>query len=749
MRDGQTRNETVLVTGCAGFLGSHLCERLIAMGRSVVGVDCFSPYYPRELKERNLAALRADSDFRFVELDLAVDPLEDALEGVEVVFHLAGQPGVRPSFGEGFADYLRHNVHGTQRLLEGVAGTDLRAFVYASSSSVYGDQVAYPVCEDAPVRPVSPYGATKVITEQLANAFWRSHGVPSVGMRYFTVYGPRQRPDMAFSRFLASSLAGEPLTVLGDGRQVREFTYVRDVVQATIAAADRGERGSVYNVGGGEAVALLEAIGLLGELLGAPLAVEHAEAAPGDPRRTDADIGRARRDLGYEPTTGLREGLTAQLDSLRARRGGGPAAVRRPAARPEGPHVLAYSHDGYGLGHMRRNLRLMTGLRRRRPDVEVTLVTGAKDADRLVHGRGIGCVPLPAVVKVANGRYVPEDPLSPIGDVLRARAELIASTVRDLRPDLLLVDRYPRGLHDELVPALDAYAELCPDAPAVLGLRDILDDPRVVREEWAAGGYTPAILETYDTVLCYGDPRVFDPAEEYGLPPEVRRRIRFTGYLADELLAGDASEVRAAHRADGGRLAVCTLGGGRDAAPIAMEFLSAMERLRPSGWSAVLITGPYMTTADRRRLAAHPAAGPVTVLPMVEDLPSYLAAADVVVSMGGYNTTCELLALGVRAVMIPRVSPRQEQLMRVERLGRRGLVSWLHPSRLSPAALADLIEQGAADAASHPVEGLERIGRRGVETAVRHIAALLPAESAQAPVQARDARRAEVAGAWG
>jgi nucleoside-diphosphate-sugar epimerase len=209
----------------------------------------------------------------------------------------------------------------TQRLLEAAAVSDLTAFVYASSSSVYGDQEIYPVREDAPVRPVSPYGATKVITEQLANAFWRSQGVPVVGMRYFTVYGPRQRPDMAFSRFLSRALSGQPLRIFGDGRQVREFTFVKDVVRASIAAAGRGERGSVYNIGGGQPVALLDVISLLEGLLGGPLALEYLNAGPGDPRRTEADVTRAARDLDYRPATTLTEGLAFQLKSLDAARG--------------------------------------------------------------------------------------------------------------------------------------------------------------------------------------------------------------------------------------------------------------------------------------------------------------------------------------------------------------------------------------------------------------------------------------------
>jgi UDP-glucose 4-epimerase len=322
-----TRAYAALVTGCAGFLGSHLCEALLERGHDVVGVDCFTDYYPRALKESNVAGIRRVAGFRFLEADLAVAPLDRLLDGVDVVFHLAAQPGVRASFGDALGVFVRNNVAVTQRLLEAAAATDLSAFVYASSSSVYGDQEFYPAREDAPVRPVSPYGATKVITEQLANAYWSSQGVPVVGMRYFTVYGPRQRPDMAFSRFLSRALSGRPLRVFGDGRQVREFTYVHDVVRASIAAADRGERGGVYNVGGGQPVALLEVISMLEGLLGGSLAREHVEAGPGDPRRTAADVTRAVRDLQYRPVTTLAEGLAAQIESLDAARAAGEVAA--------------------------------------------------------------------------------------------------------------------------------------------------------------------------------------------------------------------------------------------------------------------------------------------------------------------------------------------------------------------------------------------------------------------------------------
>jgi predicted glycosyltransferase/nucleoside-diphosphate-sugar epimerase len=744
---GSAVGSAVLVTGCAGFLGSHLCEALLARGHRVTGVDCFSDYYPRALKEANLAELLGEPRFRLVEADLAVAPLEALIDGVDTVYHLAGQPGVRPSFGEGFHHYLHHNVRATQRLLEVAAGLELQAFVYASSSSVYGDQDVYPAGEDAPVRPVSPYGATKVITEQLAGAFWRSHGVPVVGLRYFTVYGPRQRPDMAFSRFLDRALAGRPLSVLGDGRQVREFTYVDDVVRATIAAAERGDRGSVYNVGGGQPVALLDVIAILEGLLGRPLALEHLEAGRGDPRRTEADVARAGRDLGYRPSTALTQGLAAQIESLRDRpshqtresmhasRGDGRdhgKRVGRIASAPSadavrgGPRVLAYSHDGYGLGHLRRNLRILAGLRRQRPDLEAVLVTGAKSADRLVAPFGMRCVALPSVVKVANGRYVVDDEASSLEEVMRRRSDSLADTVSAFRPDLLLVDRYPRGMNDELGRALAVYAAERPGAPAVLGLRDILDSPDVIRGEWRAQGHSEAIREHYRMVLCYGDRSVYDPIHEYDLPGDVAERIRFTGYLTDELFAADAPEVRHRHEPEG-RLAVCTLGGGKDAAFIAHSFLSAIDRLRWDGWTGVLITGPYMAPDDVQRL--RDAANGVPVIMMVDDVPSYLAAADAVVCMGGYNTTCEVLALAVPAVIIPRIQPRQEQLMRAEHLSARGLVRWMHPGSLTPGSLAANMEGVAAQPRIDLAARIGAVAHRGVHASAQHLAALLPART--------------------
>lgn len=315
-RDGGGRR--ILVTGAAGFLGSHLCERLVDDGHDVVGVDCFTDFYARPLKERNLAPLLEAERFSFHEVDLSVDPLEGLLDGIHDVFHLAAQAGVRGSFGETFGVYLRHNVRATQRLLEAVGAREVKRFVYASSSSVYGDAgTGKPTDETTERAPVSPYGMTKCATEELAGVYARTRGVPAVGLRYFTAYGPRQRPDMAFNRFLRRALADEPIDILGDGRQARDFTYVGDIVAGTVAALD-GRPGAVYNLGGGAPVELLDVVALIEQLLERSVRVEHRPAVMGEARVTSSDYSLARAELGYEPATQLADGLAAQLEWVQA-----------------------------------------------------------------------------------------------------------------------------------------------------------------------------------------------------------------------------------------------------------------------------------------------------------------------------------------------------------------------------------------------------------------------------------------------
>lgn len=309
-----TKPRRALVTGCAGFLGSHLSERLLADGVEVLGVDCFTDFYPRSIKEANVAQLRLSPSFTLHEDDLATTRLDDLLEQADVVYHLAAQAGVRGSFGSGFDAYIHHNIRGTQRLLEAATRHPVRSFVYASSSSVYGNASAFPTDESVLRSPVSPYGMTKCATEDLAGVYARDYGVPTVGLRYFTAYGPRQRPDMAFSRFIAAALADEPIDILGDGLQQRDFTFVEDVVAGTVLAAAHGRANSVYNIGGGTPVALIDAVHILEDVLERPIAVNYRDTARGDARDTAADGGRAQRDLGFVPSVSLREGLERQIE---------------------------------------------------------------------------------------------------------------------------------------------------------------------------------------------------------------------------------------------------------------------------------------------------------------------------------------------------------------------------------------------------------------------------------------------------
>jgi UDP-glucose 4-epimerase len=306
-----------VVTGVAGFIGSHLSESLLADGHEVVGVDAFIDYYPRAVKESNLARSLAHASFRLIEGRLQDQPLAPILEGAAQVYHLAAQAGVRASWGKDFAAYTEHNVLATQALLEACVSAVVPRLVYASSSSVYGDTPELPLREDSVCRPVSPYGVTKLAAEHLVHLYGRNHGLGVVSLRYFTAYGPRQRPDMAFHRFLKAARDGEPIRVFGDGRQTRDFTFVSDVVAATRAAADRGRPGAVYNVGGGERVALNDVVERVKRITGRSLRILSEAAQRGDMRDTFADTSAARRDLGFASTVGLDEGLEREWDWVR------------------------------------------------------------------------------------------------------------------------------------------------------------------------------------------------------------------------------------------------------------------------------------------------------------------------------------------------------------------------------------------------------------------------------------------------
>lgn len=312
------------VTGAAGFIGSHLTGALLDRGAEVTGLDCFTDYYPRFVKEGNLAVNAGRPGFRFIEGSVQHTDLAALLEGKTHVFHLAAQAGVRKSWGADFRIYTDLNIDATQRLLEACVGRTLHRVVYASSSSVYGDNVSIPMREDALPQPVSPYGVTKLAAEQLCYLYHANYKVPTTSVRYFTVYGPRQRPDMAFHKFIKAAITGRPLTVYGDGEQTRDFTFVTDAVAATVAAGDRGVPGRAYNVGGGSRVSVNRLFEIIRRIHGSPLDIRREASQKGDMRDTFADSSLAKQDLGFAPTVSLEDGLEAEYRWL----AGSPALLQ-------------------------------------------------------------------------------------------------------------------------------------------------------------------------------------------------------------------------------------------------------------------------------------------------------------------------------------------------------------------------------------------------------------------------------------
>jgi nucleoside-diphosphate-sugar epimerase len=301
-----------LVTGAAGFIGSHICEALIADGHEVVGLDAFIPYYPREVKEDNLAWLLEQSRFTFHELDLRLDDLSAALEGVDVVFHIAAMGGLLLSWTN-FDLYMTCNIEATQRLLEASRrlGT-AQQFIHASTSSIYGSNVVGP--ETTLPVPVSPYGITKLAAEHLVRTYDAQFGLPSTILRYFSVYGPRQRPDMGYYIFIDSILNDRPITIFGDGNQLRGNTYVADIARATLLAHREFERGAIYNIGGSEEISANQVIALLEEITGKRADVQYGPARPGEQQRALADTRLAQAKLGFVPQMPIREGLAAQVE---------------------------------------------------------------------------------------------------------------------------------------------------------------------------------------------------------------------------------------------------------------------------------------------------------------------------------------------------------------------------------------------------------------------------------------------------
>lgn len=316
----------VVVTGAAGFIGSHLCEALVARGFDVIGIDAFTDYYDARIKRDHLSALLAGPRFQLIEGSLATLDLEKTLSGASVVFHLAAQPGVRASWGKTFEPYLENNVRVTQRLCESMRALGGARLVYASSSSVYGQTAELPMREDHRTRPLSPYGVTKLAGEALCLLYAENYGLPVVSLRYFTVYGPRQRPDMAFHRFIRAGLEGAPIEVYGSGTQTRDFTFVADAVAANLAAMEYAGNETVFNIGGGSRVTLNRVLDMLGTVMNRKLDVRYVEAQKGDVMHTFADVSLAAGELGFSPNVGLEDGLAREvewLESLYRRMGKG------------------------------------------------------------------------------------------------------------------------------------------------------------------------------------------------------------------------------------------------------------------------------------------------------------------------------------------------------------------------------------------------------------------------------------------
>lgn len=308
----------ILVTGAAGFIGSHLCEGLLKdTGNEVVGVDTWIGPTPHDLKQINVEKLRGNSRFQLIEADLLTTNLEEILDGMDIIYHLAGMPGVRSSWGKDFHPYVVNNILVTQRLLEAMKEKPIKKFIYASTSSVYGEKVGK-VSENSSLHPLSPYGITKLTGEHLCNVYHHSYNIPVVTVRFFTVYGPRQRPDMAFHRFIAQILKGEPITIFGDGTQSRDFTYISDCIDGIVAIADQqGLIGQTINIGGRERATILEVISYIEMITGKKSTCLYLPRISGEPKHTWADISNAQQLLGYNPKVLLKEGLSNEIDYIR------------------------------------------------------------------------------------------------------------------------------------------------------------------------------------------------------------------------------------------------------------------------------------------------------------------------------------------------------------------------------------------------------------------------------------------------
>ncbi len=298
-----------LVTGAAGFIASHLCRRLLNEGFKVVGIDSFTDFYPKRIKEKNIKPLKKEKNFEFIAEDLNDLSLKRILKKTDYVFHHAAQAGVRTSWGDNFSVYLKNNIEATQKLLEAAKNLNLKKFIYASSSSVYGNSPDLPMSETSPLYPFSPYGVTKLAAENLCLLYCKNYGVPSISLRFFTVYGPGQRPDMAFHKFFKAIVKGKQISVYGNGNQTRDFTYIDDVIDANFSSLKKGKVGEIYNIGGGTRKKLMDIFPLLENICQKKVRIVRQETQKGDMPHTFANIEKARKDLNYSPQIKLRDGL--------------------------------------------------------------------------------------------------------------------------------------------------------------------------------------------------------------------------------------------------------------------------------------------------------------------------------------------------------------------------------------------------------------------------------------------------------
>ena len=708
-----------LVTGVAGFIGSHLAQALLAQGWRVTGVDCLTDYYDRRLKRANLSEFAQHTAFQWVEGDLNNLDLAALLKDVDVVFHEAGQPGVRGSWGTNFAPYVRNNIEATQLLLEGARKTKIEKFVYASSSSVYG-RAPLPMREDGPTHPCSPYGVTKLAAEQLCLTYAGSFGLPVVALRYFSVYGPRQRPDMAFARFLHALHADEDVVIFGDGKQTRDFTYVADAVEATVQAALRGAAGEVYNIGGGAQVTLLDGLSMLERITGRTGRVTYRPGQEGDVTDTLADTAKARADLGFAPRVDLQAGLERQAKWFEERRRD-PQGARAPAQEDHRApsRILLYSHDTYGLGHLRRNLAIAGHLLQRDPPYSVLLLTGSPVIEGWPKPPGLRVQPLPAVVKVGAEQYATFDGDVSFKETKARREALIIDTIRTFQPHLFLVDHAPAGMKGELVEALKVIRQEFPSMRTVLGLRDILDSAEVVRSLWREQGIYELLDTHYDRILVYGCANLFDVVSGYELPPAVAAKVRYCGYVARAWARrGSTASDGALANGSARPTVLVTAGGGGDGYPLLEAYLRSLDGIPPGAALSVVVAGPLMPPEKLQALEERAARrSDVRLIPYTTELLHLLLGADLVVAMGGYNTTAEIVANGKAAILVPRAAPRAEQRMRAALLHRLGLAWIVQPEEDVPARLSELMLAALAGARpprsgvrATDLGGLEQVG---------------------------------------